>query len=121
MKNLILIFLYSLSLHSSNCEVNYESLKRGSCNLIALEVDKKSPYLKIEGIDLETKRVTCFNPDSRSWHPLTDYISIGDTVVKLYGVPITTVFKKDSIVSFNYENLCDKDFNFENIELRNYE
>ena len=102
---------------SGSCSVYLASNKQQSCNIVVTDNIRKSshwatPNLKLKGIDLATGKEVLYKSKAREWGPLSDYINIGDTVVKNEGEAIMYVYKKDSIVIRDLSNMCDKDFDW---------
>ena len=99
-----------------NCSVSLQLAKEQSCNIIV--TDNKAPIwggdgtLRFRGIDLNSREQVLYKSKSRGWRPLSDYINIGDTVVKNEGEAIMYVYKKDSIVIRNLSNMCNTDFDW---------
>lgn len=134
MKKIILLSLIiSLLVTSCNekeiCLEQYKFLQKDSCNIIVTENITKNTsikinYLKIKGIDIKTQKSKVFETSPRTWNALAEYINIGDTVVKKNGEAIMYVYKRDSIVEMNEVDICNQDFDWENlirIKLRNNE
>lgn len=113
---LSLNLLYTSCNKSNNCSVILNIDKKQSCNIVV--TDNKAPIwggdgtLRFRGIDLNSREQVLYKSKSRGWRPLSDYINIGDTVVKNEGEAIMYVYKKDSIVIRNLSNMCKKDFDW---------
>lgn len=113
----IMSMFYSCD-NSSNCSVSLQLAKEQSCNIIVSNnINKNSHWggggmLKFKGIDIASREEVLYKSKTRSWTPLSDYINIGDTVVKMEGEEIMYVLKKDSIVIRNLSNICDTDFDW---------
>lgn len=116
------LILTLLSCNNSNqdfCFGNLELSKEQKCNIIVSDNINKSShwggggYLKFKGIDINTGKDVVYKAKSREWSPLSEYINVGDTVVKNEGEAIMYVYKKDSIVIRDLSNMCDKDFDWE--------
>lgn len=104
--------------NSGNCSVSLQLAKKQSCNIIVTDnINKSSSWaiagLKFKGINLTNGEEVLYKSDAREWNPLSDYINIGDTVVKNEGEAIMYVYKKDSIVTRNLSNICNVDFDWE--------
>lgn len=104
--------------NSGNYSVSLRLAKEQNCNIIVTDNINKSSHwgggghLKLKGIDLITREEVLYKSNAREWNPLSDYINIGDTVVKNEGEAIMYVYKKDSIVIKNLSNMCKKDFDW---------
>lgn len=115
--SIILILLFFSCDNLGNCSVSLRLAKEQSCNIIVTDNINKSSHwggghLKLKGIDLITREEVLYKSNAREWNPLSDYINIGDTVVKNEGEAIMYVYKKDSIVIRNLSNMCNTDFDW---------
>ena len=115
--SIILMIVFFSCDNSGNCSVSLQLAKEQSCNIVVTDNINKSshwatPNLKLKGIDLATGKEVLYKSKAREWNPLSDYINIGDTVVKNEGEAIMYVYKKDSIVIRNLSNMCKKDFDW---------
>lgn len=114
--SIISMLLFFSCDNSGNCSVVMN--KRQSCNIVVTDNIGKSSHwgggglLKFKGIDLTTGEVVLYKSKTREWRPLSDYINIGDTVVKNEGEAMMYVYKKDSIVIRNLNNICNADFDW---------
>jgi hypothetical protein len=110
----IILVLVLFSCDSGNCSDAY--FKQQSCHIIVTDNINKSSHwggggrLKFKGIDLVKGEEVLYKSKTRVWRPLSDYINIGDTVVKNEGEIIMYVYKKDSIVKMNLSKICKEDF-----------
>jgi len=105
--------------NSENCSSAY--FKQQNCNIVVTDNIRKSshwgiPNLRLKGIDLITEKEVLYKSKAREWGPLSDYINIGDTVVKNEGEAIMYVYKKDSIVIDDLTKICNPDFDWEKDE-----
>lgn len=96
-----------------NCSGAYN--KSQSCNIIVTDNINKSSHwisadLKLKGINLINGEDVLYKSKTRDWGALSDYINIGDTVVKNEGEAIMYVYKKDSIVKMDLSDICKEDF-----------
>ncbi|MFA7448885.1 MAG: hypothetical protein WCY77_10645 [Weeksellaceae bacterium] len=116
-KSLLIIlsyFIFSYSCDTGNgCSNVYN--KQQNCNVVVTyNINKSSHWvsakLKFKGIDLTTNEEILYKSKTRDWGALSDYINIGDTVVKNEGEIIMYVYKKDSIVKMNLSKICKEDF-----------
>lgn len=118
-----LFLFYNSCNNEMNCSKVYQSIKRNNCNIVVTENKNNTYYLKIKGIDIPSQEFITFT-ESRMWRPLSEYINVGDTVLKNEGEPIMYVFKKDFIVEMNHVGLCNENFDWDNsvkIIMRNKE
>ena len=111
--SIILMLLFFSCDNSGNCSSAY--FKQQSCNIIVTNNINKSSHwggghLKLKGIDLTTGEEVLYKSKAREWNTLSDYINIGDTVVKNEGEIIMYVYKKDSIVKMNLSKICKEGF-----------
>lgn len=107
------MFLFFSCNNSGNCSSAY--FKQQNCNIVVTDNINKSSHwvsadLKFKGIDPATAKEVMYKSKTRVWGPLSDYINIGDTVVKNEGEAIMYVYKKDSIVIMNLSKICKEDF-----------
>ena len=103
--------------NSGNCSVSLQLAKEQSCNIIVTDnINKSSSWaiagLNFKGIDLTNGEEVLYKSNAREWNPLSDYINVGDTVVKNEGEAVIYVYKKDSIVIRNLNNICNADFDW---------
>lgn len=117
--SLLIMFLFFACNNSGNCSSAY--FKQQNCNIVVTDNIRKSthwatPNLRLKGIDLTTGRKVFYKSIAREWGPLSDYINIGDTVVKNEGEAIMYVYKKDSIVIDDLTKICNPDFDWEKDE-----
>ena len=114
-----LLFVLFFCILSASCNTNGDCLfytKQQNCNIVVTDNINKSSHwvsarLKLTGKDLITGKEVLYKSKTRDWGALSDYINIGDTVVKNEGEVIMYVYKKDSIVEMNLSRICKKDFN----------
>ena len=106
----------------SQCIDFHKLVLKQHCNLIVernYNTEERSfslSTLKLEGLNIETKKSEIFHPETRGWRPYTKHIAISDTVVKKQGEAIMRIYKKDSIITISYEDFCDKTkFNQDNV------
>ena len=106
--------------NSENCSSAY--FKQQNCNMVVTDNINKSSHwggngiLKFKGIDLVIGEEVLYKSKTRVWSPLSDYINIGDTVVKNEGEAIMYVYKKDSIVIDDLSKICNPDFDWKKDE-----
>lgn len=116
----MIAFVYLISCEKFHCEHGQKLLFKEKCNLIVernYNTEKSSfalGTLKIRGTDAETGKEELFGGD-RGWEPFAKHIFIGDTVVKKEGEAIMRIYKKDSIITLSYQNVCDENFDWDNI------
>ena len=115
----LVLILFSCDNSNQNaCFGSLSLIKEQKCNIVVDDNITKSSfwgangYLKFKGIDIDTKKIIIYKAKGRDWSPLSDYINIGDTVIKNEGEAIMYVYKKDSIVIRNLSNMCKKDFDW---------
>ncbi len=118
--SIILMLLFFSCDNSGNCSNAY--FKQQNCNIVVTDNINKSSHwgggghLKFKGIDLTTGEEVLYKSKAREWNPLSDYINIGDTVVKNEGEAIMYVYKRDSIVVDDLSKICNPDFDWEKDE-----
>lgn len=116
--SIILMLLFFSCDNSGNCSVNLQLAKEQSCNIVVTDNINRSSHwggngiLQFKGIDLITAEKVLYKSKIREWKVLSDYINIGDTVVKNEGEAVMYVYKKDSIVIRNLNNICNADFDW---------
>ena len=118
LSNILMLLFFSCN-NSENCSSAY--FKQQNCNIVVTDNIRKSshwatPNLKLKGIDLATGKEVLYKSKAREWGPLSDYINIGDTVVKNEGEAIMYVYKRDSIVVDDLSKICNPDFDWEKDE-----
>jgi hypothetical protein len=111
--SIILVLVFFSCDNSENCSNVYN--KQQNCNVVVTDNINKSSHwvsakLKFKGIDLTTNEEILYKSKTRDWGALSDYINIGDTVVKNEGEIIMYVYKKDSIVIMNLSKICKEGF-----------
>ena len=119
MSIILIIFLLLSCDDKAICLDQYKELQRNQCNIVVTKnITRTSKFahnnLKLEGKKIENHQVILFDPSPRAWNSLSDYISIGDTVLKNYGEAIMYVYKKDSIIEMNLVDICEEDFDWDN-------
>lgn len=115
---LVLVFLSCSNSNPDICLGNLSLIREQKCNIVVEDNINKSSrwggggYLKFKGININTREKVVYKAKAREWIPLSEYINIGDTVVKNEGEAVMRVYKKDSIVIRNLSNMCKKDFDW---------
>lgn len=115
----ILILVFTCCESEESCAFNLRLTREQSSNIIVTDNINKSSHwggnglLKLRGITVDSQNEILFKSKSRGWSPLSDFINVGDTVVKKEGEAIMYVYKRDSIVKRDLSNMCDKDFDWE--------
>ena len=89
----------------SNCEIKAENYRPSEC---AIKVDSRQfigPWFSIEGTNAYNGGRNKY-ADLGNWYgSFTDYIDIGDTVVKRKNELVFYIHKKDTVLTFPYK--CD--------------
>ena len=118
-RNLIVILFFCVFNNSCDTSGSCSTYlaKQQNCNIVVTDNINKSSHwisadLKLKGIDLITGEEVLYKSKAREWAPLSDYINIGDTVVKIEGEAVMYVYKKDSIIIRNLSNMCKKNFDW---------
>lgn len=119
-----LLFALFFCILSASCDTSGDCsfyAKQQKCNIVVTDNINKSSHwvsarLKLTGIDLITGKEVLYKSKTRDWGQLSDYINIGDTVVKNEGEAIMYVYKKDSIVIDDLSNMCNPDFDWKTDE-----
>ena len=100
----ILIGILFYSCNNINCEKLAENARDRECKIIVQKMPKFfSPSLDAQGINPETGEQCTCSDGGRWWNQYTQYIEIGDTIIKKKGELIFSIHKKDTILSFKWE------------------
>lgn len=104
----IIILLLGISLLSSCLSPDCEKLANYDRKKECLLIIKKMPffdtrYLNAEGIRLKTGEYCKCRDDDNWWTQYSDYMSVGDTIIKRKGELVFYIHKKDTILSFPWE------------------
>ena len=99
--------LFSCGAPNHNCDALETNYRTDECLLIVKKLTDKYNRFDYEGINpISRKECNCNSVRSnRWWADYSEYIKIGDTIIKKKGELIFSIHKKDTVLSFNFE--CD--------------
>lgn len=100
---LLLSFKVLISCLKPDCERNADSARNLECLLILENKPSNSNYLKVEGRSINSNIKKIFTDNDRYWALFKDYMSVGDTLIKLKGELVFYIHKKDTILSFPWK------------------
>ncbi|WP_282629255.1 hypothetical protein [Empedobacter sedimenti] len=103
--HLILLLLFT-SCYKIECDKLIINAKNRECLIIVNEFStSQKQYLNIKGINLNDKTECTCKDEGRWWAIYRNEIEIGDTIIKRKGELTFNIYKKDTIISHEWE--CD--------------